>query len=110
MKRLAATLLLAWLFPRELVLGGWATLRVILARRTARSGLARVTYGDLPESAALLLGVLVSLTPGVTTVDIDPQRREFLLHLLDLDQEEVVRRTILEEFARPLAVLFGRRP
>lgn len=110
MKRLAATLLLAWLFARDLARGGWATLRAILARRTARSGLARVAYGDLPESAALLLGVLVSLTPGATTVDIDPQRREFLLHLLDLDQEEAVRRTIQEEFARPLAILFGERP
>jgi len=110
MKRLTAALLLVWLFLRDLALGGWATLRVILALRIPRSGLVRVAYGDLPESAALLLGVLVSLTPGATTVDIDPQRREFLLHLLDLEQEAAVRRTIVEEFARPLLVLFGRRP
>jgi len=110
MKRLMAALLLSWLFLRDVVLGGWATMGVILSPAPARSGLVRVAYGDLPEAAALLLGALVSLTPGATTVDIDPDRREFLLHLLDLDQEEAVRRTVLEEFARPLAILFGRRP
>lgn len=110
MKRVGAALLLIWRFPRDVVLGGWATIRVILAPQPARSGLVRVAYGDLPEAAALLLGALVSLTPGATTVDIDPDRREFLLHLLDLDQEDAVRRAILEDFAHPLAILFGRRP
>lgn len=110
MKRVGAALLLIWLFLRDVVLGGWATIRVILAPKPVRSGLARVAYGDLPEAAALLLGALVSLTPGATTVDIDVDRREFLLHLLDLDQEDAVRRVIVDEFARPLAILFGRRP
>lgn len=110
MKRVGAALSLTGLFLRDVVLGGWATIRVILAPKPARSGLVRVAYGDLPEIAALLLGALVSLTPGATTVDIDPDRREFLLHLLDLDQEDAVRRAVLEEFARPLAILFGRRP
>jgi multisubunit Na+/H+ antiporter MnhE subunit len=110
MKRVGAALSLTGLFLRDVVLGGWATMGVILAPKPARSGLVRVAYGDLPEPAALLLGALVSLTPGATTVDIDPDRREFLLHLLDLDQEDAVRRAVLEEFARPLAILFGRRP
>lgn len=109
MKRVGAVLLLFGLFLRDVVLGGWATIRVILAPKPVRSGLARVAYGDLPEPAALLLGALVSLTPGATTVDIDPDRGEFLLHLLDLDQEDAVRRAILEEFAPPLAILFRRR-
>ncbi len=110
MKRAGAALLLVWRFLRDVVLGGWATIQVIVAPRPVRSGLVRVAYGDLPEAAALLLGALVSLTPGATTVDIDPERREFLLHLLDLDQKDAVGRAILEDFARPLAILFGGRP
>jgi multisubunit Na+/H+ antiporter MnhE subunit len=109
MRRPLAALLLTWLFLRDVVLGGWATIRIILSPAPPRSGLIRVAYGDLPEPAALLLGALVSLTPGATTLDIDPRRREFLLHLLDLEQEPAVRRAVLEEFAHPLAILFGRR-
>jgi multisubunit Na+/H+ antiporter MnhE subunit len=105
-----ALTLLTWHFSRDLVLGGVATARCILSRQPARPGLARLDYGDLPEGATSVLGALVCLTPGTTTVEIDTARREILLHLLDTDQAEETLAGIRRDFLEPLAALTWRRP
>ena len=102
MWRLLASLL------KELVLSGWSTTRVILAPRgQVQPGFARLAYGDLGPGAASLLGVLVTLTPGTTSLDIDTERHEILLHLLDSRQAEATLAAIERDFVRPLRVLSG---
>jgi multisubunit Na+/H+ antiporter MnhE subunit len=102
--------LLAWHFLRDLVLGGVTTARRIVSRRPVRPGLARLAYGELPEGAASVLGALICLTPGTTSVEIDTTRREILLHLLDADQAEETLAGIRQDFLEPLAALTRRRP
>ncbi len=71
-----------------------------------RSGLIRIDYENLSETGAAILGCLVTLTPGSTALDIDPERREMLLHLLDVSNAEAVTTSIQRRFAVPLQRVF----
>lgn len=98
-------------FLREAIVSGWATARVILRGGEAlQPGFVRMPYGDLSASAANFLGALVTLTPGTTTVDIDLERGELLLHLLDAKQAEATLASIRRDFLAPVRTLFGGRP
>ena len=108
MSRFAALLHLVSHFVRDLVVSGLATAALILrGDRTLRPGLVRMPYGDLPEGAALAVGALITLTPGTSTVDVDPVRREYLLHLLDLDGSEATLATIRHNLIEPVRILAG---
>jgi multisubunit Na+/H+ antiporter MnhE subunit len=50
---------------------------------------------------------MVSLTPGTTTLDIDEDRRELLLHVLDASDLDALVQGIRTEFEPSLVVLFG---
>jgi len=54
--------------------------------------------------------VLVTLTPGTTSLDIDTERHEILLHLLDSRQTKATLAAIERDFVRPLRALFGAAP
>jgi multisubunit Na+/H+ antiporter MnhE subunit len=111
MNKLVAALVLALRFPVEVALSGWATARLILAGGAKlQPGFARMSYEGLSETGAVALGLLITLTPGTTTVDIDPERRELLLHLLDTRDVEGALAAIRRDFVRPVGVLFGDRP
>jgi len=111
MTRPQAMLLLLANFMKELVLSGWATARVILAPRgQVQPGFARLDYGDLGPGAASLLGVLATLTPGTTSLEIDTERHEIRLHLLDASQAEATLAAIQRDFVRPLQILSGATP
>ena len=57
----------------------------------------------------IILAALVTLTPGTSTVDIDPVRRELLLHVLDSEDIETTLSAIRRDFLLPLRSLFGAR-
>lgn len=111
MTKLQALLLLILNLLKDLVSSGWTTARLILRPgKPPRSGFARLTYGDLPAPAANLLGALVTLTPGTTTLDIDLERGEMLLHLLDLEGAEATLAAIRRDFLTPIRTLLGGNP
>lgn len=111
MKRLTALALLGINFLKDVVASGWTTTLIILFRRNSlRPGFVRLAYGELPETASNFLGALVTLTPGTTTVDIDLERGEFLLHLLDMDRADATLDSIRRDFLRPIRTLFGGKP
>jgi multisubunit Na+/H+ antiporter MnhE subunit len=97
-------------FLRDAAVSGWTTAALILGRPAdLQGGLVRMTYGELDETGAALLGALVTLTPGTTTVDIDSERREILLHVLDLRQADETVAVIRRDFEQPLLTLLGGR-
>jgi len=111
MTRTRALLLLLVNLLTELVLSGWSTARVILTPRgLVQPGFARLDYGDLGPGAASLLGVLVTLTPGTTSLEIDTERHEIRLHILDASQTEATLVAIEHDFVRPLRILSGATP
>jgi multisubunit Na+/H+ antiporter MnhE subunit len=108
MNKLLAAGLLFLNFGKDVIVSGGITAAIILrGGKAVRPGFVRMSYGDLGNTAANLLGALVSLTPGTTAVDIDPERREFLLHLLDVERAEATLATIKRDFLLPIRTLFG---
>lgn len=110
MNKLGAALYLLWRFPVEVVLSGWSTGWLIVSGgRRLQPGFARMRYGEMNETGAVALGLLITLTPGTTVVAVDPVRRELLLHLLDTRDVDGVLDTIRQRFMRPIGALFGER-
>jgi multisubunit Na+/H+ antiporter MnhE subunit len=110
--KLIAALTLLLRFLRALVVSGVQTLGVIL-----RAGLGggepppaafvRVRYAPMSAQGAALLGCMISLTPGTTTLDIDEESRELLLHVLDASDTEGMVEGIRKDFEPGLVTLFG---
>ena len=97
-------------FIKGTLVSGLETARIILLKpEDTRSGLTRMAYPDISPALASLLGTMVTLTPGTTLIDIDTTRNELVLHLLDLEQREATLQSIQHDFAKPLAMLSGRR-
>lgn len=108
MRRIGAGALLVAIFVWQLVLSGFATLRIILAPRpAAHPVLMRYPFGPLGEGGAALLASLITLTPGTTVVDIDMVSRTLLVHLLDGRDEAAVAEGIRCHFERHVRVLCG---
>ena len=107
MKRLLAFWLLLANFGKDVLLGGARTTAIVLrGGKSARPGLVHMSYGDLSETAANLLAALITVTPGTTTVDIDLQREQFLLHLLDVEDAEATLASIESDYLEPIRTLF----
>lgn len=112
MTRFLAAVGLLLRFLRAMLVSGLLTVAVIL--RTGRPGgapppsaLLRVRFAPMSAQGAALLGAMVSLTPGTTTIDIDMERRELLLHVLDASDTDAVVEGIRREFEPALRILFG---
>jgi len=107
MRRLVAAIELLLRFLWQVVLSGLATAWLIVKPgRRPQPMLLRMSYGPIDPRGAALLGCLITLTPGTTTLDVDAERRELLLHLLDDVDPEGAVAGIRHEFERPLKVLF----
>lgn len=111
--RIWAALVLLLRFLRALLISGLQTVAVIL--RAGWPGgapppvaLLRVRFAPMSETGAALLGSMVSLTPGTTTIDIDMEHRELLLHVLDASDTEALVAGIRRDFEPGLVALFGR--
>lgn len=106
--RFPAALVLLLRFLGAVVVSGFQTVRVIagLGRRP-NPAFIRMRYAPMNETGAALLGCMISLTPGTTTIDIDPQRREMLLHVLDATDVQSLVAQIRRDFERHLVVLFA---
>lgn len=112
MTKPVAALVLLLRFLRAVVVSGLQTVRVILA--SGRPGgtpppvaLLRVGFAPMSADGAALLGCMVSLTPGTTTIDIDMERRELLLHVLDASDTDALVQGIRRDFEPGLVALFG---
>lgn len=107
MTRLAIALGLLLRFLVQVLVAGFDTAwQIIRPRHRPVPAFVRMGYGPMDERGAAILVSLISLTPGTTTLDIDPQRRELLLHMLDGRDPEAAIAGIRQHFERPLLALF----
>lgn len=111
--KLVAALVLLSRFLKAMVLSGFQTVGVILrasfgSRRPPAAAFVRVRFAPMSEQGAALLGCMVTLTPGTTTIDIDMVRRELLLHVLDATDTDAMVDGIRRDFEPSLVTLFGR--
>jgi multisubunit Na+/H+ antiporter MnhE subunit len=112
MRRFASAIGLVLRFVRAIFVSGLQTVVVIL--QSGRPGgrpppvaLVRVRIAPMNEQGAALLGGMVSLTPGTTTIEIDMERHELLLHVLDASDTDALVDGIRRDFEPGLRALFG---
>lgn len=101
-------------FIKALVLSGLQTVQVILASgpggAPARTGtFVRVRFAPMSATGAAILGCMVSLTPGTTTLDINMDLHELLLHVLDETAVQEMLGGIRTDFEPGLVAVFGER-
>lgn len=107
---IALMLLLRFVF--EVLRSGIATAWLIVQPgRQVKPCLVRMPYENLDDWGVSLLACMLTLTPGTTAIDIDSERRELLIHLLDDSDIEGALAGIHQRFELPLRRLFpARRP
>lgn len=115
LRRLRAALALALHFLAAVPVSGLQTAGVILRsalrrREAPPSALVRMRFAPMSARGAALLSCMVSLTPGTTVIDVDMERRELLLHLLDASDAPALVADIRRRFEPGLLELFGVRP
>ena len=111
--KLMAALVLLLRFLKAVVVSGFQTVGGILrasfgSRRPPAAAFVRVRFAPMSEQGAALLGCMVTLTPGTTTIDIDMASRELLLHVLDASDTDAMVEGIRRDFEPGLLTLFGR--
>jgi multisubunit Na+/H+ antiporter MnhE subunit len=109
-----AALLLLLRFVKAVLVSGVQTVGVILRsglgeRRPPPAAFVRVRFAPMSAQGAALLGCMVTLTPGTTTLDIDMDRHELLLHVLDASDTDALVQGIRRDFEPGLVALFGGR-
>lgn len=111
MTRLTAALMLLWRFLRALLISGVQTVGAIFraasGRRPPVPAFVRVRFAPMSDTGAALLGCMVTLTPGTTSIDIDMERHELLVHMLDGGDVDGLINGIQQDFEPGLVVLFG---
>ena len=107
---IALILLLRFLF--EVLRSGIATAWLIVRPgRRPQPCLVRMRYENLDDWGVSILACMLTLTPGTTAIDIDGERGELLIHLLDDSDVEGALAGIHQAFELPLRRLFpARRP
>jgi len=108
MRFLYAVIMLFINFLKAAFLSGLDTAKVILlTTEHHQDGIGRISYGELNENTASLLGAMITLTPGTTLIDIDTDQRELVLHFLVLESREATVKIIQRDFCHHLKVIDG---
>jgi multisubunit Na+/H+ antiporter MnhE subunit len=111
MRRAVIAVALAATFLWQVVNAGVATAWLILRPgKRPQPALVRMRFAGLNETGAALLGCMITLTPGTTAIDIDMERGEMLLHLLDGSDPDAALASVHADFERPLRALCPAEP
>ncbi|RME68039.1 MAG: hypothetical protein D6781_11870 [Verrucomicrobia bacterium] len=80
---------------------------VVSPRPGWRPGVVAVGLKGMSDRQRLILALLVTMTPGTLSLEVDPREEVLYLHTLygGADPERL-RREILENYARPVRLLF----
>ncbi|MBX3247310.1 MAG: Na+/H+ antiporter subunit E [Myxococcales bacterium] len=107
MGRVVTALALLVVFLGQVVSSGLLTAWLIVRPgHRPQPGLVRIPFSGLSPTGAAMLGSMITLTPGTTTIDIDLERGEMLLHLLDASAPETAATEIHRRFELPMRRIF----
>jgi multicomponent Na+:H+ antiporter subunit E len=105
--RMPATVRLAVLFLRELVLSAYRVARLVVTpRMDIRPGIFAYRLKLDRNFEITLLANLITLTPGTLSVDVSPDRKTLFVHAIDCSDPEKNRRDIAEGFERAIMEAF----
>ena len=92
--------------------GGFSLVEVVVAIlilsfwRKPRANWIAIPLDITNEYAILLLGSMITMTPGTVTAKLAPDRRKMLVHVLDTADPEADIRQIKQRYERPLKEIF----
>ena len=76
----------------DVLQGTWdVALRVLHLRPVDRPGLIRIPVGDRSERGIAVSALATTLSPGSVFVELDRERRELLLHVIDASEPDASR-------------------
>jgi multicomponent K+:H+ antiporter subunit E/multicomponent Na+:H+ antiporter subunit E len=85
----------------DVLQGTWdVTLRVLHLRRLERPGMVRIPIGDRSERGVAVSALATTLSPGSVLIDVDWQRRDLLLHVIDASDPDAVRERLQRFYDR----------
>jgi multicomponent K+:H+ antiporter subunit E/multicomponent Na+:H+ antiporter subunit E len=64
---------------------------VLHLRRLEQPGLVRIPIGERSERGVAVSALATTLSPGTVLVDVDWERRDLLLHVIDASDPDAVR-------------------
>lgn len=76
----------------EVALGTWQVALVVLGvRPLRRPGIVAVPIGERTPSGVVTFALVSTLSPGEVVVDVDAEREEILVHVIDASDPDAVR-------------------
>jgi multicomponent K+:H+ antiporter subunit E len=93
---------------RDIVTSNITVARLVLGPTARLSpGFVRVPLAVTHPYAVSLLASIITMTPGTVSAEIDEDRREILVHVLDLADADALVADIKARYEAPLAEIFG---
>ncbi len=85
----------------DVVAGTWdVALRVLHLRPVDAPGFVRVPIGERSERGVAVSALTSTLSPGSVLVDVDWERRELLLHVIDASDPDAIRADLQRHYDR----------
>lgn len=85
----------------DVLAGTWdVTLRVIGLRRLECPGIVRVPIGERSDRGIAVSALATTLSPGTVFVDVDRERGDMLLHVIDASDPDAVRESLQRFYDR----------
>jgi multicomponent K+:H+ antiporter subunit E/multicomponent Na+:H+ antiporter subunit E len=101
LSRLAGLPVFAAAVLLDIVTGTWdVALRVVHLRRLERPGVVRVPIGKRTERGVAISALATTLSPGTVLIDVDWDRREMLIHVIDASDPDDVRERLQAFYER----------
>lgn len=92
-------------FLKATIESGWVTAKLILHKpHKLNSGIIQMPFNKIDGYPLTILGIMITLTPGSTLIDIDNQKQLLTIHLLDLNDEEKTVQQIEHDFIKHLLI------
>lgn len=85
----------------DVLAGTWdVTLRVLGLRRLESPGIVRVPIGERSDRGIAVSALATTLSPGTVFVDVDRERGDMLLHVIDASDPDAVREQLQRFYDR----------
>ena len=85
----------------DILQGTWdVALRVLHLRRLARPGVVRIPIGARSEHGVAVSALATTLSPGSVLIDVDWERGDLLLHVIDASHPDQVRERLQRFYDR----------
>ncbi|HWV87596.1 MAG TPA: Na+/H+ antiporter subunit E [Capillimicrobium sp.] len=76
----------------DVIASTWdVALRILHLRSVRHAGLVRVPIGERTDRGIAVSGLVISLSPGAVLVDVDWDRRDLIVHVIDASDPDDVR-------------------